>query len=89
MRSNSRRERMQKLMETALLDREEEFLRGEGATTMQDVEAYYDRHYPHASKPARDVVTTELYRRLQTEKEVDTFACRLPTNVRRQVRWTM
>ena len=81
---------------TILLDREEQWLREEGAKTLEDVERYYDRHYPHASSAARDVVTAELFSRLQTETEVGISSCRLPTAdaklrnaVRRNVRWKM
>ena len=63
---------------TLILDREEQRLREEGAKTLQDAEAYYDRHYPYAFKSARKLVTEELFSRISEDAEVETQKCRLP-----------
>ena len=67
------------IMRTILLDREEVWLREEGANTLNDVIAYYMRHYPDASEQCVHSVTHELWRRLQIPKpEPDILKCRLP-----------
>ena len=61
-----------------LLCYEEQCLREEGAKTRQDVDNYYQRHYPYAGKTSRAIVVDELFKRLQDDKPVEATKCRLP-----------
>ena len=53
-----------KLERTLLLDEELELLRATGARTRDEVQAWWDKRYPHAQSQARDIIIAELYRRL-------------------------
>ena len=67
------------MMKTILLDQEEAWLREEGATHINDVFAYYERHYPDSQPDRTRRVVHELWRRLQIPKPPpDVLKCRLP-----------
>ena len=67
------------VMRTILLDQEEEWLREEGAKTLNDVFAYYQRHYPHTPPDRVYRIGHELWRRLQIPKPPpDIHKCRIP-----------
>ena len=66
--STSRCQNYKRIVGTLLLDEEEALLRKAGATTLEDVCAFWDERYPYAKKSGRDIVTAELHRRIKNEE---------------------
>ena len=59
------RHNYKKFQDTLLLDEEEQRLRDAGAKTREQVEALWTSRYPNVCAYTRNIVVTELTRRLQ------------------------
>lgn len=66
--STHRCQNYEKIRGTLLLDREETLLREHGARTKDEVVAFWTARYPHAKAASRELITAELFNRLNTEK---------------------
>lgn len=68
--STHRGKNYENIRRTILLDREEVLLRKERAKTREDVQRLWDARYPHARPESRELITTELNRRLKFPLDV-------------------